>query len=181
MSRQLKSMMTEAVKSRYADVDEACVVDISKLNVADTVAFRRALSSKEMRISVVKNSMARRAFDGGPLEPLGRSLSGPCALVVGGDSAIEVAKEIVRLLKEMPKVEPKIALLSGEAEVMPLEEVAKLKSQRELVGDIAGLLRSPGAALAGCISSPASKIAGCLKAMIDGASEEGDAAEGVAA
>lgn len=167
MSRQLKTLMTEVLRSRYEDVDEACVIDISRLNVADTMALRRALSARDMRVSVIKNSMARRAFEGGALEPLGRALSGPCALVTGGDSAIEVAKEVVRLTKDWPGVEPKIALLSGELEVMPMVETAKLKSQRELVGEVSWLMCSPGAALAGCLSSPQSRLAGCLKAMIE--------------
>ena len=162
MSRQLKTLMTEVLRSRYEDVDEACVIDISRLNVADTMALRRALSARDMRVSVIKNSMARRAFEGGALEPLGRALSGPC-----GDSVIEVAKEVVRLTKDWPGVEPKIALLSGELEVMPMVETAKLKSQRELVGEVSWLMCSPGAALAGCLSSPQSRLAGCLKAMIE--------------
>jgi len=167
MSRQLKGLLTDALRSRYQDVDEACVVDITRLNVAETMKLRRSLRAKKMRVSVIKNSMARRAFDGGPLAPLGRSLTGPCALITGGDSVIEVAKECVRLAKELPKIELKMALLAGETEVLPTVEAAKLKGQRELVGEIAGLVSSPGRAIAGCLSSPQAKIAGCLKALID--------------
>ena len=45
-----------------------------------------------MQVEVVKNSLASRAFRGTALEALGDALEGPCALVIGGDSAIEVAK-----------------------------------------------------------------------------------------
>ncbi len=178
MSRQLKDLMTESLRERYAQVDEACVVNITGLNVAETIRFRRSLISKNMRVSVVKNSLARRAFAGGALEPLGRSLVGPCALVTGG-SAISVAREIIDLAKALPKVELKSALLAGESEVLPLEEVAQLKSQPELIGDVAMLIASPGRALAACLKSAQSKIAGCLKALAEAEAEaeHGEVAE----
>ena len=163
----MKTLMTETLRSRYAEVDQACVIDITRLNVADTIRFRRLLRAKSMRVSVVKNSMARRAFAGGALEPLGRSLEGPCALVTGGDSAIEVAKECQRLSKELPLLGLKLALLAGDSEVMSLMDAASLKGHRELLADISGLISSPGRALAGCLSSPQGKIAGCLKAMVE--------------
>ena len=95
MSKPVKDLMTEALRSRYEGVQDACVVNLTGLDVARTQRLRRELRSKSMRLEVVKNSLARRAFAGGPLEPLGKSLAGPCALVTGGDSVIDVAKALV--------------------------------------------------------------------------------------
>ncbi len=167
MSRQLKAVLEQELRSRYEGVDEACVVDLSRVKVADTMMLRRALCDRKMRVMVVKNSMARRAFADGPLAPIGSSLAGPCALVTGGDSVIDVAREIVRLAKELPGIVPKDALLEGEVELTSVADVAKMKGHAELMGELAMLVASPGRAIAGCLSSPQSKIAGCLKAMAD--------------
>lgn len=172
MSKQLKAMITDAVRSRFEGVDEACVVDLTGLNVEHTIAVRTALSDKNMRMMVVKNSLARRAFDGGPLDPLGRELSGPCAFVTGGDSVIDVAREMVRLAQEYPSITLKRGLLRGETDVSAVADLAKLMGKGELMAEIAGLLASPGRALAGCLASPQGKIAGCLKAMVDSGGEE---------
>lgn len=167
MSKKLKAAMTDALRSRYEGIDEACVVDVTGLNVADTMQVRRALISKDMRVMVVKNSVARRAFADGPLDLLGRNLEGPCALVTGGDSAIEVAREVVRLGKDHPHLGLKTALMAGELELMSVEAMAALKGHGELMGELALLISSPGRAIAGCLSSPQSKIAGCMKALAD--------------
>ncbi len=167
MSKQLKTLITESLQSRFEGVDEACVVDVTGLSVEHTMAVRNTLSTKEMRLMVVKNSLARRAFVGGPLAPLGRDLRGPCAFVTGSGSVIDVAREMVDLAKTYPAITLKRGILSGDSEVTEVAALAKLKGKAELMGEIACLLASPGRAIAGCLSSPAGKIAGCLKAMAD--------------
>ena len=49
----------------------------------------------------------------------------------------------------------------------PLHELSQMKGLGELLGEIAGLVGSPGRSLAGCIRAPQAKIAGCLEAMIE--------------
>lgn len=176
MSKQLKTMVTESLRRRFDGVEEACVVDMTGVNVAQAMKIRRMLSARNMRVVVVKNSLARRAFEGGPLDVIGKNLSGPCALVTGGDSAIEVAREMVSLAKEFTALTLKEGLLTGIPELVPVTELAAMKGQAELVGEIAMLLASPGRALAGCLGSPQSRIAGCLKTMAE-AEGEGEAEE----
>lgn len=167
MSRHLKAMVTEVLRKRYEGVSEACIVDVSGLTVGETVRMRRTLTAKGMDIHVVKNSLACRAFEGGPLEVLGNELRGPCALVTGGDSAIEVAKEIVRLVEEYAKLTPKIGLLIGETTTTPVVGLAELKSLSELLAEVAMLVSSPGRSIAGCLASPQANIAGCIKTLAD--------------
>jgi len=69
MSKQLKDMLTEALRSRYAGVNEACVVDLTGLNVEETQVVRRRLTSKNFRLMVVKNSLARRRFSNSSRSP----------------------------------------------------------------------------------------------------------------
>jgi large subunit ribosomal protein L10 len=116
---------------------------------------------------VVKNSLASRAFRGTALEPLGDSLEGPCALVTGGDSVIEVAKALVQAAREYTQITLKQAMIEGDSTLLAVDQAAKLKSLRELMGEIALAIRSPVGAIAACISSPQSRVAGCLKAIAD--------------
>ncbi len=167
MSKVLKEMVTDVLRGRYDGVEEACVVDITALNVAQTQDVRRKLIEKSISCRVVKNSLARRAFAEGPLKPLGSRLAGPCALLTGGDSIVEVAKTVASLARLYPKIVLKDGLLKGELETISVEDMSRMKSRLELLGDIAGLVSGPGRALAGAMSSPQGKIAGCLKAMAD--------------
>jgi large subunit ribosomal protein L10 len=167
MSKPLKDLMTETFKRDYVGVRDACVVDLTGLDVAGTGKLRNTLRSKSMSIRVVKNSLARRAFKGGPLEPLGDALTGPCALVTGGASVIDVAKALVELAKELGKVGLKQAIIDGDPSLLTVEEASRLKGKREIMGELAMLISSPGRAIAGCLRSPGGKIAGCLKTLAD--------------
>jgi large subunit ribosomal protein L10 len=119
-----------------------------------------------MRVEVVKNSMARRAFADGPLQPLGDRLGGPCALVTGGTSIVEVAKTLVELAKELGDVELKEAIVGGEAELFSVEAVSKMKSKADLMGELGLLVTSPGRSLAGCLQA-GGRIAGCLTTLAE--------------
>ena len=58
-----------------------------------------------------------------------------------------------------------------ESDLTPVDRIAKMKGQKDLVAEIAMLMNSPGRRLAGAIVSPAARIAGCLKTV---AEKEGD-------
>lgn len=148
------------------------MVNLTGLDVERTIKLRRELNSKAIQLHVIKNSLARRAFAGGPLEALGKALNGPCALAIGGDSIIEVAKTLVQCAKELGDIELKQAIVEGDTELLTVADVARMLGRRELLGEIAMLVSSPGRAVAGCIGSPAGKIAGCLKTLADREDED---------
>jgi large subunit ribosomal protein L10 len=167
MSKPLKQLMMDTLRRKYEGVDSVCVVDVTGLGVGATTQFRRTLREKSMRVEVVKNTAAARAFKDTVLEPLGDSLEGPCALVTGGESAIDVAKVLAEVAKEYAALTLKQAMLDGDPSLLAVAEVAKLKGLAELLADLAGLISSPGRAIAGCVNAPQAKIAGCVKAIAD--------------
>ena len=167
MSKAVKAMIAAELKERYADTDSACVIDLTGMSVQEQEQLRENLREKSARLQVVKNSLARRALQGGPLEPLGDALEGPCALVTSSESLIETAKVLVKVAEEFNQLELKQAILDGDPGLLTVTDVSKMKSRTELVGELVMLAASPGRALAGCLASPQSKIAGCLKAIVD--------------
>lgn len=171
MSKPLKKLMSESLRHRYEGVDSACVVDLTGLGVQKTQQVRRGLAEKQMRLEVLKNSLARLAFKEGPLAPLAERMVGPCALVTGGDSIVEVAKALMHWSKEHAQITLKLAIYEGDTELLTVEQVSRMRSRLEIIGELAALIASPGRALAGCIQSPGGKIAGCLKTMADKAEQ----------
>jgi len=173
MSKPIKDLVTKELVAKYKGVDSACVVDLTGLDSISTHKFRGGLRKKKIQLHVVKNRMARRAFDGGPLAPLGKYLQGPCALATGGDSIVDVAKELVALAKNVPAIKLKKAIVEGDADLVDVDVLAKWKSRAETQGEVAMLTASPGRRLAGCIGGPAARIAGCVKAIVEKAQPEG--------
>lgn len=175
MSKPVKDLITKEYHERYAELDSACVISVIGLDGIAANRLRGELASKKIRLQVVKNSLARRAFSEGALAPLGNALDGPCALVTGGESIIDVAKTLIEIKKSYPLVDLKVGILGGDPDLIPIERLAQMKSRQELLGEIAMLISSPGRRLAGCLQGPGGRIAGCLKAIAD-KEESGEAA-----
>jgi large subunit ribosomal protein L10 len=167
MSKPVKDLITREYQQRYADLDSACLVSVIGLDAVATNRLRGELQRKAIRLQVMKNSLARRAFTGSRLAPLAEALTGPCALVTGGESIIDVAKTLVETRKTYPKIELKVGILAGDPELIDVERLAQMKNRQELLADVAMLIASPGRRLAGCFAGPGGRIAGCLKAMAD--------------
>lgn len=180
MSKAVKQLVSDMYTEEFGRIRDACVVDVTRLDVNSVVRLRAGFRSRGVRFRVVKNSLARRALKGTALEPIGDALAGPCCLVTGGDSIIEVAKALVDAAREFDKLELKHGIIDGDPNLVPVIALAKMKGRREVLGEIAMLISSPGRALAGCLRSPAGRIAGCLKTLAEREPEGGEAAGGEA-
>jgi large subunit ribosomal protein L10 len=167
VGKAIKALMTEQLRERYAGMNSACVVELTGLDVQAQEKLRRSLRTKSARLEVLKNSLARLALKGGPLDPLGPTLVGPCALVSSPGSLIEVAKLLVDAAKDFKKLKLKKGILDGDPTLLTVEDISKMRGRDEILGELALLLSSPGRSIAGCLKSPQSKVAGCLKAIID--------------
>lgn len=167
MSKVLKEMITSELKSRYDGVDSACVVELAGMTVIEQEQLRGDLRKNDAEVHVIKNRLAKIAFRGSPLEPLGESLEGPCALVTSSGSVIDIAKTLTAAAKSIENLKLKNAIFDGDADLMTVAQLSTMKGLTELLGDIASLVSSPGRTIAGCVSSPQGKIAGCLKAIAE--------------
>lgn len=165
MSKAVKELLRKDIVSKYEGLEDMLVVNVHGLTGNEVNDFRGRLRKTGVEVHVVKNSAARRAFEGTALEPLAQSLKGPCALVTGG-SPVDTAKELIALTKEFPKLELSNGLVDGEPDILTIDEISKRKSKAELQGEVLTLIISPGRRIAGqlCVGG---KIAGCIKAIVD--------------
>jgi len=180
MSKPVKGLISREYQSRYGGVESACLVSVVGLDAISTNRLRGELQARNIRLEVVKNSLARRAFADGPLAPLGKALRGPCALVTGDESVIDLAKLLVECRKRYPQIELKQGILHGDPALIDVEELARMKSRSELLGELAMLFASPAGLLAGAVAGPGGRIAGCLKAIAEkqDGGQQGAAGEG---
>lgn len=168
MSKRVKDLVIEELRNRYEGVDSVLLVDPTGIDANTNNAMRGDLRSKSVRLEVVKNSLARRAFAGGPLERVGPLMEGPNALVTGGDSIVDAAKVVAEWGKKLGLLKIHGAVVEGEAlAAAEASELAKMPGRRELHQQVVGLALSPGARLVGAVTGPAGVLAGCVQAMVD--------------
>jgi len=159
--------MQKEFTSRLEDIDELMVVSLRGIKGTDNNNLRRQLREREMYLNVVKNSLAGRAFD-----ELGRGcirelLTGPSAVVYGGDSIVDVAKLLVEWGEKIENLNIKGGYLGGKMlDSEAVKALSKLPSRTELQGMVVMLANAPGSCVAAAICSPAGIIAGCIKTVI---------------
>ncbi|MBL8762647.1 MAG: 50S ribosomal protein L10 [Phycisphaerae bacterium] len=167
MSKQVKNLIVKDYRARFDGLSDAMLISIRGMKAIDTTKVRRTLNGKKIRITVVRNSLARKSFAGTGLEPLAKMLTGASALAYGGESVVEVAREIVALVKDFPGIELKGAILDGtlfEGD-KGVKELSKFPTKDEAIGQVITLVVSPGRALAGQILGPGRTLGGLVKAI----------------
>lgn len=176
MSKSVKEMMRTQLVGRLDGVDSVAVVDLTGIDANTTNRIRHRLMEKSIRLSVVKNSMARYAFKQVGLVDAVALLEGPCALAWGGESIVSVLRELRDIRREVGQLGLKGALLDGDvygAERM--EELANYPTREEAIAQALQAVLSPGANLAGCLIAPG----GAIAALIEAIEEQGDGGEDV--
>jgi large subunit ribosomal protein L10 len=166
MSKPIKSLITHSYQSRFADVDSAVLIDIRGVGANDTMRLRQDLAGKQIRVTVVKNSLARTAFKGTALEELNRLLEGPNAMVYGGQSVVEVARELITIVKQIKEIEFKGAIMEGMLfGPDEVEALSKYPTREEAIAQTVQIFLSPAQNLVGAALGPGRKIASLVKAV----------------
>jgi len=166
MSKKLKELVAGELTRRYGSMDAALLINVHGLSGVEANTFRAHLRKAGADVHVIKNNIATRVFANTPLAPLTTALTGPCALVTGGTSTVDIAKELLRLSKDYPKLELRVGVLDGEKECASIESISKRRSKAEIQGEVVMLFTSPGRRVVGCLNT-GGKIAGCIKAIVD--------------
>jgi large subunit ribosomal protein L10 len=173
MSKFVKELMVEESRKRFGSLTEFLVVTTIGIGGNDNNEMRGALLEKGIKVSIVKNSVMRKALAAfEKAEASNLFATGPCAIAYGGDSVVDIAKEIDIWAKKLGALEVKGAYIDGEVlDAGSASGLSKMLSRAELQGQVVVLAVSPGRRVAGAITGPVSYIAGCIKTIIEKAEE----------
>ena len=167
MSKSVKNLIIREYQARLQGFDDAALISIRGVSSNDTNKLRKTLRDKQIKVSVIRNALARKAFEGTPLANLGPLLEGSSALAYGGASVVEVARELVAIIESMPTVELKGAVLDGTLYKgkAGVTEVSKFPTRVEAEAQAVTLLLGPGRSLVGQVLGPGRTVAGLVKAI----------------
>jgi large subunit ribosomal protein L10 len=174
MSKLIKQMEMDALKKEFQDIRDMVILSASKVSCQEDTQLRATLRKKNIRLRVVKNSLARRVF--GELDMnVNKCWEGPTTLAWGSNSLAELSKELDALIRKNDKIKVKSAVSEGQE--IDFKQALAMPTKPEAIGRVIGLALSPATRLLSQILGPATQIAGQIKTLSERATEEPPPAE----
>ena len=150
----------DALKSELARVSTVILSTFKGIKVADDTKLRRAVESAGGRYKVVKNTVAERAAQGTPAEPILKNLSGANSIGYTLTDPVALAKVLTKVAKDVPAYQFSVGVVEGR--VISMEEInqlANLPSRDELMSKIMFLLNAPAQRIASAMAGVARNLA----------------------
>jgi ribosomal protein L10 len=182
MSKLVKNLIERELQGRLKDVEAVAVISPRGIDGHKNNAIRRKLRQQGLRMVVVKNTIARRATGQSRIQGFDKLLDGPSAVIYGKASISTVARMLLDEKKADDKIELRGIFFDGEiyAGSAGVEQVSKLPTREEAIGQLVALVLSPGGNIASALKGPAGRLAGIVKAIEEKA-KGSEAAEPAAA
>ena len=172
LNRNEKGQVVAEVVERLERTETIMTTDFRGLSVAQLAELRGKLRDAEAEMTVVKNTLSRRAADQTGRSALLPYLQGPTGLVwVNGDPA-----QAAKALSDFAKVHKDVFTIRGgvlgsdDLPTASIVRLASLPSREQMLAQLAGALASPISGLAGRLNGLIEKMARTLAAVRDSGS-----------
>jgi len=144
LSRQQKEDLVEKYKQEIAGATHAFLLDYKGITVPQVTELRAKIRDTGGQYLVVKNTLALRAIEGGPMEQLKELFDGPVAVAYSQEDAVSLAKALTTMAKTVPAIQVRGGLVNGQTVAADqVKEIAELPSREELIAKLLFLLQSP--------------------------------------
>jgi large subunit ribosomal protein L10 len=169
MKKEEKQLMIDELSKSLDENNIIYITDISNLDATATSALRRQCFAKNIKLSVVKNTLLKKAMEnvqGKDFTELYDILPGPTAIMLS-----DVGNLPAKLIKDFRKKNDKPVLKGAFVEESiyigddKLNSLVEIKSKEELLGEVIGLLQSPAKNVISSLTSSKGKIAGIVKTL----------------
>jgi len=173
LNRSEKQAVIDEVMGLAGTAQTLVMAEYRGITVADMTKLRSQAREKGVTLSVLKNTLARRAVAGSSFEVLADQMTGPLIYGFSVD-AVAAAKVVADFAKTNEKLVIRAGAFGGKIlDVESVKQLANIPSKEVLLAQLCGLLMSP-------ISRTAAVLAALSAQRGAGAVEAADAAESAA-
>jgi len=143
LNRSEKEAVITEVTSLATQAQTLVMAEYRGITVADMTKLRSQARSQGVSLSVLKNSLARRAVAGSRFEVVADQMTGPLIYGFSVD-AVAAAKVVADFAKTNDKLVIRGGATSGKAlDINGVKQLASIPSKEVLLSQLCGLLMSP--------------------------------------
>jgi large subunit ribosomal protein L10 len=160
LNRSEKEAVVAEVAGLAAQAQTLVMAEYRGITVADMIKLRSEARSKGVNLSVLKNTLARRAVSGSTFEVAADQMTGPLIYGFSVD-AVAAAKVVADFAKTNDKLVIRGGVFGGKAlDVNGVKQLANIPSKEVLLSQLCGLLMSPMSRTAVVLGALAAKKEG---------------------
>ena len=143
LNRSEKEAVITEVTSLATQAQTLVMAEYRGITVADMTKLRSQARSSGVTLSVLKNTLARRAVAGSRFEVVADQMTGPLIYGFSVD-AVAAAKVVADFAKTNDKLVIRGGAISGKVlDVNGVKQLANIPSKEVLLSQLCGLLMSP--------------------------------------
>jgi large subunit ribosomal protein L10 len=165
----------EDKKAIVADVNETAsnavslvIADARGVNVVDMTELRKQARENNVDLRIVKNSLAKRAFEGTEFECIEGALAGPSLFGFSMDDPGAAARLFKDFAKTNEKFEVKALSISGQLlEKEQLDVLANLPTLEQALGQLVSVMIAPVTKLVRTLNEVPTKVTRVVAAVRD--------------
>jgi large subunit ribosomal protein L10 len=157
LNRSEKQAVIDEVNGLAAKAQTLVIAEYRGITVADMTKLRSSARSNGVNLSVLKNTLARRAVQGSGFEVVADQMTGP--LIYGfSEDAVAAAKVVADFAKTNDKLVIRAGAYGGKAlDVNGVKQLANIPSKEVLLAQLLGLMQSPISRTARVLAAVAGK------------------------
>ncbi|MYD43233.1 MAG: 50S ribosomal protein L10 [Gammaproteobacteria bacterium] len=168
----LKLEAKEAIVVETREVAQSAistvVADYRGMTVAEVTELRKQARHSGIRLSVIRNTLAKRAFEGTDYACLDEALRGPTMLGFSFEDPGAGARLFRDYARQCPALEVKALSLNGELYgAEDLAKVASLPTREEALAQLLSVMKAPIAKIAQTLHAVPAKLVRTLAALKD--------------
>lgn len=168
MKKSTKANLIEEVQDKLKRANATFIAEYQGIKAQDMNEFRANLRKSSMDFKVVRNTLAKRAVAGTPIESIASELKGPTAIAFSYADAAAAAKALVQFAKEQPKLKLRIGTLGDKViTVAEIKGLAELPSREVMLARMLGSMKAPMTGIAGVLAGVPRKFLYALNAVKD--------------
>lgn len=155
LNLQEKQAVVADVSAQIAKAQTIVLAEYRGIQVGDITQLRANARKEGVYFHVVKNTLARRAVQGTPFEPLAEQMAGPLVYGISED-AVAAAKVVFEFAKTNDKLVIKAGAYNGKMlDAAAVNALASVPSKEVLLAQLCGLLQSPVSGMARVLAAVA--------------------------
>jgi large subunit ribosomal protein L10 len=168
LNRIEKAQVVSELQKKFERAKGIVFTDYRGLNVEEITGLRDSLRESALEYRVVKNSLARIAAEGTPVDQAKDILAGPIGIAVGYDDPVLVVKKVLEFNKSNDKLEVRGGVVEGSIFTFDeLKSISKLPPKEVQLSMLAGVMKAPATKLAGLLSATLTRFAYAMEALKD--------------